>query len=245
MIGSGWFFSLILSILLGAVPSWARFQVPSLSGPVIDEVGVLSPQDRQKIEALLVEMNQTGLAQIQVFITASLQGLPLEQASIEITDQWKLGSKDQDNGLLFLIAPNERKVRIEVGQGLEGQLPDAYAKRINEDIVVPYFREGQMSKGILEGVRGIISVLGGKELAEPEVPRKRKSGVVIPFWLFVVIWLLILLLNSFRGGGRRRFGGGGWSGGGFGGGGWSGGGGGSSWSGGGGGFSGGGSSSSW
>ncbi len=232
--------------LITASIGQAKFKVPALTGPVVDETGTLEPYVRREIETLIRNFDQRGMAQIQVYIVSSLQDLTIEQASIEIVDQWQLGTKERDNGLLFLIAPNERKVRIEVGQGLEGVMPDVYTKRINEDIVIPFFRQGRMSEGILQGVTAIIKVLDGEELqaqAKPKVSERNKK-VSLPFWAIVLIWIFIMFVGRL-GGGRRGFGrGGGYGGwgGGLGGGGFGGGGG---WSGGGGGFSGGGSSSSW
>jgi uncharacterized protein len=221
----------------------SKFKAPWLSGPVIDEAGILTPQHKADIERMLYSFNQRGMAQVQVYITSSLQGLQIEQASIDIADQWKLGTKEKDNGLLFLIAPNEKKLRIEVGQGLEGIMPDVYAKRITEDVVVPYFKQGQLSEGVYQGVKAIFAVLDGEELratAKPESAQDRK--ISLPFWVIIPLWILIIFLGRI-GGGRRRFRDGMWiGGGGFGG---FGGGGGGGWSGGGGGFSGGGSSSSW
>lgn len=225
------------------------FKTPWLSGPIVDEVGILRSEQKNELESLIRSFQKRGIAQVQVFVTSSLQGLPIEKASIDIVDQWKLGSAEKDNGVLFLIAPNERKVRIEVGQGLEGVLPDIYTKRINEDIVLPYFKQGQMSDGIYNGTKAILAVLGNEnvsdlnQLAHPTAP-SQKRGLQLPIWVIILIWIVIIFFGRMGGGGggRRRFYGGGW-GGGFGGGFGSGGGGG--WSGGGGGFSGGGSSSSW
>jgi uncharacterized protein len=228
--------------------SWARaeFEVPPLTGPVMDEVGVLRPQDRRDLEEVIRDYNSQGKAQIQILVIDSLGDLPIEEASIKITDKWKLGKAKQDNGILFLIAPNERKLRIEVGQGLEGALPDVIAKRIIADTVVPLFKARNLSAGIVVGTYQIIKYIdqeyADQHLSQPE-PEPAKS---IPGWVIIVILLLLLFIgrflpaSSFRGGR-----GGGWGGGGFGGGGWSGGGGGGGWSGGGGGFSGGGASGSW
>lgn len=236
--------SLVFCLSFGSL-SEAKFKTPWLSGPVMDEVGILAPEDKAEIEQLLRSFNQRDMAQIQVYITSSLQDLPIEQASIDITDQWKLGSKEKDNGLLFLIAPNERKMRIEVGQGLEGIMTDLHTKKIQDDIVVPYFKEQRMSEGVLNGVKAIITVLDGEELQSIAKPHSAGGGggggISLPFWVIVPLWILIILMGRL-GGGRRRYMGGRWGGGGFGGG---FGGGGGGWSGGGGGFSGGGSSSSW
>lgn len=235
------------TVLLCASSAQAEFKVPALRGPVMDEVGVLRQQDRYDIEALVRDYNSQGKAQIQVLIIDSLQGLEIEDASIKITDAWKLGTEKQDNGILFLIAPNDRRLRIEVGQGLEGALPDAIAKRIISDTVLPLFKSGNLSSGVAVGVYQIISYID-KEYADqhivarPEVAQKKG----LPGWAVLLILFFLLFIGRFMPGssfgGRRR--GGGFYGGGFGGGGFGGGGGGG-WSGGGGGFSGGGASGSW
>lgn len=229
---------LFLFFLLSLVAN-AKFKAPPLTGPIIDEARIITPQHQAEIDTLIRNLNQQGTAQIQVYVTTSLQGLTVDQASIDVVDQWKLGTKNKDNGILFLVAPNERKIRIEVGQGLEGSLPDVYAKRINEDIVVPYFKNKEFSEGIYRGVLAMASVLGGDTGSISKSPTKdSNSKDSTPIWFIVLIFIMLLI---GRKGGRRRFGGGSWIGaGGFGG--SSGGGG---WSGGGGGFSGGGSSSSW
>ncbi len=242
---------LLLSFLLTGLMSKAEFKVPSLQGPVMDLVGVLQRSDSRELSRLLYDYNQRGKAQIQVLIVQSLEGEEIEQASIKITDTWKLGDKKRDNGILFLIAVQDRKLRIEVGQGLEGALPDVIAKRIISDTVIPLFRAGRSSDGVVVGVHEIIlsvdkEFADNNNIAAPE-GKKNKSVFMILFVLFVLI--TIARSSGGRGGGGSGFGRGvltgGLAGGIFGGGG--GGGGGSSWSGGGGGggFSGGGASGSW
>lgn len=242
------FASLLFSLLVFLAPSVrADFKVPALRGPVMDEVGVLRQQDRYGIENLVRDYNAQGKAQIQVYITDSLQGLEIEEASIKITDAWKLGTEKKDNGILFLIAPNEKKLRIEVGQGLEGTLPDAIAKRIISDTVLPLFKSGNLSSGVAVGVYQIIKAIDVEYadqhiVAQPQAPQQRG----LPGWAVLLILFFLLFIGRFMPGrsfGGRR-GGGGFYGGGFGGGGFGGGGGGG-WSGGGGGFSGGGASGSW
>lgn len=234
---------LFLWLFVLANYSWARdFKTPWLTGPVIDETRSLNSQDAAEISDLIRRVKENYGAQIQVFITQSLQGLPIEKASIDIVEQWKLGDAKRDDGILFLIAPNERKVRLEIGQGLEGLVPDIYAKRINEDIVVPLFRQGQLSEGVKRGVIALTALIENEGVAKLDrLSVKPKKKLELPGWLIILLWLIILFLG--RGGMGRRLRGGGYYGGGFGGGfgGSSGGG----WSGGGGGFSGGGSSSSW
>lgn len=237
---------LVLFAFLGFSLAQAEFKTPPLTSPVIDEVGYLTRNDQQDLTQLLYDFNKRGKAQVQVLIVPNLQGLPIEQASIEITDKWKLGDKTKDNGILFLISAQERAVRIEVGQGLEGAIPDITAKRIISDQVIPLFRAKRFSAGVIVGVQEVLR-LADKEFADQnhieEAPAK--SGKIPGIIVFVLI-VIISILGRF-GGGRGQFyrGGGGFGGGGFGGGGFGGSGGGGGWSGGGGGFSGGGASGNW
>lgn len=227
--------------------SWARaeFEIPRLTGPVMDPVGVLRPEDARQLEKVIRDYNRQGKAQIQILVIKSLQGLTIEEASIKITDKWQLGTAKQDNGILFLIAPNERKLRIEVGQGLEGTLPDVIAKRIIADTVIPLFKARNLSAGVVVGTYQIIKYIdqeyADQHLAQQPDPAPTKR---LPGWVVILILLLLLFFGRFlpaaalAGGGRGGRGGGFYGGGGgFGGGG--------GWSGGGGGFSGGGASGSW
>jgi uncharacterized protein len=230
--------------------AWAeagRLELPPLSGPVVDQAGVLNPSTVQKLDSLLRRVNERGVMQLQVLTLNSLQDIPIEQASIQIVDQWKLGTKEKDNGVLFLIVPDAHKMRIEVGQGLEGDIPDVIAKRIISDVVAPYFRENLFNEGVTAGVVEILrygdpDAIGTKE---PSASRSKKG---LPGWV-IFLFLFVFLLRFVMGHGvrsRRVYGwgpGGLGRGGGFGGGWGSGGGGG--WSGGGGGFSGGGASGDW
>ncbi|WP_413582141.1 TPM domain-containing protein [Bdellovibrio sp. HCB288] len=241
--------SFLFSILmLLGFASHAEFKVPALQGPVMDEVGVIPRSMRQDLTQLLMDFNKRGKAQIQILVVNTLEGEPIEQASIKITDQWKLGDEKKDNGVLFLIALQDRRMRIEVGQGLEGAIPDVYAKRIIADVVTPYFRKQRFAEGIYAGV-GQIMALADKEFADEQgittESRKDDKGGGIPVGIIILLLIIISVLGRFGGGrGRHMRGGGGFGGGTFGGGGWGSGGGGG-WSGGGGGFSGGGSSGSW
>lgn len=224
----------------------AEFKLPRLTGPVLDTVGYLTPRDYQQLSQLLYQLNERNIVQLQVVIVPDLQGLPIETVSLQMVDKWKLGDKKRDNGVLFLISDREKRLRIEVGQGLEGAIPDVIAKRIIEDQVAPYFRQRQMSEGVMVGALSIVH-LADKEFADqaaPAVPQTKKklgSGAILLIVFLLIIFNLIFgRRGMFLGGGGYRGGGG--FGGGLGGGGLGGGGG---WSGGGGGFSGGGASGGW
>lgn len=215
----------------------------------MDMAGYISREDQQDLSRLLYDYNKIGRAQIQVLVIPDLQGEEIETASIRITDAWKLGDKKKDNGILFLISAAERKMRIEVGQGLEGTLPDITAKRIISDEVIPFFKARRTSDGIRAGVYAIISAvdkdyaeannLQTQQVQEDHGGREGRGHPALTFIIFIVI--LIFLIGGGRGGtgfliGAALGGMGGGRGGSGGGGGWSGGG---------GGFSGGGASGSW
>ncbi len=236
----------------------AATAVPELTGPVVDQAGLLSGPERRRLEGLARAARAvhggTGV-QLQYLLVPSLEGQPIEDFSIRVAEAWKLGTKGEDNGVLVTVAVKDRAVRIEVGGGLEGGLTDAQSSRIIRAVIAPAFRERRFGDGLYDAGLQILSATGG---LPPEVARRqaarpshesRGGGLVV-----VALIIGFLVLRSVLGfSGRRRRGfwgggpfiGGGWGGGGFGGGGFGGGGGGGGWSGGGGGFSGGGSSGSW
>ena len=238
--------------LLGALvfPSaWAE-TVPALSGPVVDAANLLGRSDHQGVVQLVERLNSSGKVQLAILIVPSLEGGDIESYALKVAESWKLGKKGVDNGLLLVIAPKEKRMRFEVGYGLEGDLPDIKAKRILSDQMAPYFRAKRFGDGIQVAVEGVAHALGIDLVAQVDRsihPRRGDPAGSLPVWVIVVFILLvfIMLFSGFGGGGGRGFGsssgwgGGGWSGGG---GSWGGGGG---FSGGGGGFGGGGASSDW
>lgn len=251
------FSSAVVLALFGATAaaqtssSAPNFVVPALSGPVVDEGQMLSPSMREKLSRFLRQLNDEGGTQLQVLTVDNLGGLSIEEASIKVTDAWKLGSAKADNGILLMMSRQERRVRIEVGQGHEGDLPDVIASRIVREVIVPQFKQGDMDGGVRAGVLAIVHYVNPKFLEGQNAAPREKDGFPIPLWVIILVFFTFLLLPRFLGPtfGRRNsrsgwdnWGGGGW-GGGFGGFGGSSGGGG--WSGGGGGFSGGGASGGW
>lgn len=241
-------FLLVSAFFLGAR---AEFTVPALTSPVIDEPGLLTRTDRKEIANLLREFNNHGKAQMQVLIVQSLDDTPIESAALKAVETWKLGSKSRDNGVLFLISVDDRKMRLEVGYGLEGAIPDAEAKRILAEQVAPLFRTKRYSAGVVQGVYEVLR-RADAEFADahpaPEGGGLGDNSVIVMLVVFLFILLFIGRFAStgsryhrgaYGGFGGTTFGGGGWGGGSSGG--SSGGG----WSGGGGGFGGGGASSGW
>ncbi len=224
------------------------FEVPSIKGPIYDEVGVISSNDEIFLDQVL-RKNQEHL-QLQVVVLQNLQGESIENVSYQIAKTLRLGQEKKGNGALFLIAVDDKKTRIEVGQGVEGELTDITTNRILRDIVRPYFKNREMSQGIKMGALAILQVSGAEvdtTVIKAATTKKQAFGSVevIVLILFVLTAIIGNFLNPGRGlnSGRYRGGPGGF-GGPFGGG-SSGGGNGGGWSGGGGGFSGGGASGDW
>jgi uncharacterized protein len=219
---------------------------------VVDEAGLLDGGWRERLGALArsARAREDGQSvQLQYLIVRSLQGEAIEDFSIRVAEAWRIGTKGRDNGLLVTVAVEDRAFRIEVGGGLEGEIPDALARRIGDQIMAPAFRAGRFGEGLYDAGAQLLTLAGVAPEAVTRQVRGRPrggfpAGVGTIFALFAVLWIIG---NVFRGFGPRRrrhlWGGGPWIGGGWGGGGGFGGGG--SWSGGGGGFSGGGASGRW
>ena len=226
--------------------TWAQ-SIPEHGGRwVHDEAGILSPQTIGQLEALLKAERDSTSNQIAILLIKNLDGGDIDLFANKVFMEWKLGDEKKDNGILFLIAMEERQMRIEVGAGLEGVLTDIESSQINRNEVAPYFRRGEYEKGVVAGVFGIIQTIKGEYKNDSPVARKSKKGRS-PFVSIIVIIIIVIIGSRKRRGGM---GGGYWTpGGGFiGGGNWGGGGSSGSWGGdfGGGGFSGGGGSSdSW
>jgi uncharacterized protein len=220
--------------------------VPKLTGYVNDNADIISSGVELKIENYLRQFEGSDSTQIGVLTIPSLEGESLEEYALKVAEAWLLGQKGKDNGVLLLVARDDRKIRIEVGYGLEGKLTDLLAGRIIDQEMVPYFRQGNFEGGIIAGINALTEVVRGEYKGDgrPAAKKKRRS----PWGLLALLFFLGPSLLRFgalgyRGRGYRRsgmfwiggpFGGGG--GGGFGGGGFSGGG---------GGFGGGGASGGW
>src|SRR5665213_1868719 len=147
--------SVLLGLLLLVQTAGADFSAPPLTGPVVDTAGLLSSSAKNSLDQFLRQLHDQGGAQIQIAIVPSIGDVSIEEASIKMTDQWKLGKKKEDRGLLLLLAIKEHKVRIEVGQGLEGDLPDVTAQRIIREVIVPRLKEGAPDRAVMDGVMAI------------------------------------------------------------------------------------------
>jgi uncharacterized protein len=246
--------------LCAASGASAEPKFPPLTGRVVDDAHLLSPADKAAIEADLKALEQKSSDQLVVYTTNSLQGYPIEDFGYQLGRAWGIGQKGTNNGVLLIVAPNERKVRIEVGRGLEPQLTDLMTSLIIRNRILPEFRRGQFAAGIKAGVKDIKDVMLGdaeavkeRAAARPALARKGRGwgAEFIPLAFILGIFIFVLWAQSLPtrqplGGGRYRRSGysgpiffpGGWGGG-------SGGGDGGGFSGGGGDFGGGGASGDW
>ncbi len=247
--------SLVSFFLVFVAASLAlALEVPPLRGRVNDYAGVMSPDQVRGLESQLAQFEHATGHQIAVLTIPSLDGEAIEDFSIRVAEAWKIGKKGFDNGVILLVAVKDRKLRIEVGYGLEGVLPDAIADRIIRDYIVPRFRSQDYAGGIVAGVDAIEKVIKQEPLPESartknNAPQSEFNSLAMLAVTFVVLALMALgsvgrRRNQFWATRGRRYPPTYWGGGGFGGGGFSGGGGGG-FSGGGGGFGGGGASGSW
>ena len=158
-----------LNALFGAPLAQAELAaVPVLSSPVTDLTQTLSPEKTAQLNQQLNAFSQQKGSQIAVLIVPTVEPEAIEQYSIRVVEAWKLGREKQDDGILLLIAKNDRKVRIEVGYGLEGAIPDLVAKRIISEIVSPSFKQGDFDGGIQGAVDTLIKLIEGEALPAPQ-----------------------------------------------------------------------------
>jgi uncharacterized protein len=217
---------------------------------VTDKTGTLTPSQIQSLESKLANFDKEASTQIVVWMVSSLEGESLEEKSIEIAEQNGIGQKGKDNGALLFIAKDDKRLRIEVGYGLEGALPDALCDQIIRKEITPQFKQGKFYEGINAGVDAMIKTTRGEYTREKSDDKDTGAGgllcgIPILFLVFGFFFVFVFIIPIFRrifgwGGGRSNWwhtGGSGWSGGSS----WSGGG----FSGGGGSFGGGGASGSW
>ena len=247
----------VLALLFALIHCALSFalDVPPLRGRVNDYADLMTPARAQALEQRFEQFENESGHQIAVLTIRSLEGEDIEGFSIRVAENWKIGKKGFDNGAILVIAQNDRKLRIEVGYGLEGVLPDAIASRIIREVIVARFRDGDFAGGVEAGAEAIMKAASGEPLPETARATKRRGALASPIVEVIPLLLLLGLYGlsalswwgnprAWSARGRRRYmgltggsfpggfnGGGGFGGGGF--------------SGGGGGFGGGGASGGW
>lgn len=188
----------VLAIGWSSTAVLAVVPVPALHRQVTDLTGTLSAQQVGQLEQQLAAFEARKGSQIAVLLVPTTQPEAIEQYSIRVVDQWKLGRKGVDDGALLLVAKDDRTLRIEVGRGLEGAMPDAIAKRIISEVMTPSFRNGDFSGGIFAGVQRMIGVIDGESLPAPASdPRAAKNVKRVLFNLLPYGFLTIFVLGAF------------------------------------------------
>jgi len=180
-------------LMCWAFAAAADVAVPPLSGRVVDQTGTLSSGDIASLTQTLKNLEMRKGSQVAVLIVPTTQPETIEQYSIRVAEAWKIGRKKIDDGALLVVAKNDRKLRIEVGYGLEGALNDVTAKRIIDEVITPKFRDGDFAGGISAGVGRIIGVIDGEPLPAPAARQSSSSsGNFDPFNPFVLFAIFVV-----------------------------------------------------
>jgi uncharacterized protein len=233
---------IILIIIFSLTAASAQPELPLLKKWATDFTGTLTSNQLDNLNSRLENYEDTTTNQLVMLMIRTLNDYPIESYSYEVAEKNKIGTKENNNGALLFIAKDDRKLRIEVGYGLEGVLPDALANSIIRNVIIPHFKKDDFYAGISAGIDAIISTIAGEYRADKNIPSDEDEPV-LPTLIMIIFGLILFFMRGLGRKGKRGFtywggmgGFGGRSSGGFGGGGFSGGG---------GSFGGGGSSGSW
>jgi uncharacterized protein len=192
--------ALVVTTLLLALPSVLAAAFPRPSGYVNDFASVLTADDRIYLEAFLRAVERDTTAEVVVATVTSLDGLTIEEYANRLFAEWSIGKRTRDNGVLLLVAPAERRVRIEVGYGLEGSLPDGLAGEIIRTNIVPEFQQGNLRRGIGRGLDRISRIVRGDTAAAASAPPPQASPDVPPAIVIVPFFSLFVALGGFAAG---------------------------------------------
>ncbi|MBT2340339.1 MULTISPECIES: TPM domain-containing protein [Pseudomonas] len=191
-------FGLVLLLWVFAISAQAELRFPALTGRVVDAAQLLEPAVRTQLEAQLTAHEQATGEQVVVVTVPDLQGARIEDFGYLLGRHWGIGQKDKNNGALLIVARDDRKLRIEVGYGLEDRLTDAQSSVIINQVITPAFKIGNFSKGISDGVAAMLVVLGGSPLDVPATPvyssDEQDEGDFVQRhpWLFVMLVMLFI-----------------------------------------------------
>lgn len=196
---------LAFCLLLLPCLSLAEVPVPALSSRVTDLTGTLTAQQQAALESRLAAFEQQKGSQIAVLLVPTTQPETIEQYGIRVAEAWKLGRKGIDDGLIILMATQDRSVRIEVGYGLEGVIPDVVAKRVIEEIMIPHFREGDIPGGIEAGADRLMRLIQGEPLPPPQQKTMHQNSLdtylpILFFAAIIVGGLMRMMFGAVLGG---------------------------------------------
>jgi uncharacterized protein len=203
--------TIVAALLLALITAVAyALTFPPLTGRVVDQANILDAATRQSITDKLAAVEAKSGDQIVVVTLSSLQGTSIEDYGYQLGRQWGIGEKSRNNGALLIVAPNERKVRIEVGYGLEGALTDAVTRLIIQNAILPRFRANDFPGGITRGVDDIVQVVSGDaedyKRRAAQRPDTAPQGWSTASFVLILLVLVVMFLMMRGGGGRGRFG---------------------------------------
>ena len=189
---------IVLFLVCGS--AWAQniVPVPPLKSRVTDQTNTLSETEKRNLESKLSSFEQSKGSQVAVLVIPTTGDETIEQYGIRVADTWKIGREGVDDGVIFLVAMQDRKMRIEAGYGVEGAIPDALAKRIISQIVTPEFRAGHFYDGINDGVDAIISLVNGEELPLASSQGNRGTGGAAPKVSYLLIILGLIVFGTIN-----------------------------------------------
>jgi uncharacterized protein len=201
-----------LAALLSGLAGWAgaagaqdAIDFPKLTGRVVDRAGLLDAKQRTQLSAYLEGHENATTNQVVVVTVDSLEGRPIEEYGYQLGRHWGIGQEGEDNGVLLIVAPKERKVRIEVGYGLEGVLTDAISSNIVHAVILPEFKRGAMAQGIMAGAVSIVEALGGEyRMREHRQPTAEHAPLALPVALMILGAFVFLTFNRGGPSGLRR-----------------------------------------
>lgn len=195
------FHLLLCWLLAGTIEVYAQIEFPRLTGRVVDNAGLLSNATEATLASILEQHERATTNQVVVVTLENLQGYTIEEFGYQLGREWGIGQAGRDNGALLLVAKDERKVRIEVGYGLEGALTDAVSSDIIQRVILPQFKRGQFDEGILEGTQAILQAIAGEYQANPQPVREEGNEVPLPMFLLFLAFMFFFVGPSMR---RRR-----------------------------------------
>jgi uncharacterized protein len=204
-------FVVALALAVFATAALAQsLNFPELTGRVVDEAGILDASTREQLEKLSADLEAKTTDQLVIVTLKSLQGTSIEDYGYQLGRKWQIGQKDKNNGVILIVAPNEKRVRIEVGYGLEPTLTDAISSVIIQNAILPRFRAGDFAGGVRRGAEDIAQVIAGdaKEIQERAAQRQASQGMsaaemmIVVFWIIVAIMIIANVMADMRRRGR-------------------------------------------
>ncbi|OGR04740.1 MAG: hypothetical protein A2284_17080 [Deltaproteobacteria bacterium RIFOXYA12_FULL_61_11] len=168
------------------------FEVPAYRGYVNDQADLISDHVERQLERLLQSFDESDSTQVAVLTLPSLGGIPIEEASLQVAEKWGIGRRGKDNGVLLLVGREERRMRLEVGRGLEATLTDLLAGRIIDQVLTPAFREGRYDEGFQRAIGAVIAATRGEYQADPRPRGARGTPGISSYLIFFGILVIFL-----------------------------------------------------